>query len=153
MKAQTGLKIIFLGLIMVVAVIIFGYGYKYTVGMDNKMKTEGFMQEAKLPDDYSSFKMPNPSAERINCLIGSSGSKQVYQQLPVSLCPQELDKLKENRIAYQAFLLANAESDGFSVKSVSHVLETEGCALCYDVVLTDGFSEKTIRLNGLLERK
>ena len=67
--------------------------------------------------------------------------------MPVILCPADLDKLEEKRIAYEAYRINNG------TLKVASCQEMPDCEKCYDVLLSDGFSEKTVKMKGLLERE
>ncbi|HII72723.1 TPA: hypothetical protein HA265_08260 [Candidatus Woesearchaeota archaeon] len=152
MKAQTGMKIIMAAVVVMLATLIFIYGYKYTVGLKDKLKSEGLIGKQEVSGNWSEFQMPYPGAEIVECFVGMKDGEKVMKNYPVKLCPVDIDDLKEDRIIYEAFLVANSGNYGAGEYKVKNVY-LGNCPQCYTVSLKDGEKTVLVRLNGLVEEE
>ena len=76
----------------------------------------------------------------------------MVKQYPMKLCPVDVDDVKEDRVIYEGFLVANSGKYGSVEYKVKNVYVGE-CRQCYTVSLSDGEKKVLVKLNGLVEEE
>ncbi len=152
MAGKISFKMLVMGVIFMLVVFVFAYGYVHSKGLRFKLDKEGFFEQQEIVQDWNKFEKPDWTGhEIIDCYVGVIEGKKIYKKYPVKLCPSNLDKISQSRIVYEAFLIANSGKYGGLAYTVENVYARD-CENCLTVSLTDGHRRLLVSMEGLLNK-